>query len=153
MSQYIADKKIESVQEFEGKLTPSGAKFAKVTFEDKSVEIMPVTRLEMIATEEVSDASKVQLQIRKRVSSMLFLTLHEYGVKIGEVNGINDSLVDLVDAGHEKAATILFGYEHHFLPLNVVNDILMKDANANTKEESADGAASDGSAADSADTV
>lgn len=148
---FIAEKKIESVVEVQGRVTPSGAKFMKVTFEDKSTEEMPIVRLEAIATSEISDASGVQMAVRKRVSSMLFLTLHEYGIKIGEVNGVADSMVDLVNAGHEKAATILFGYEHHFLPLNVVNDILAKDAKSNTKEESSDGAASDGSAADTTD--
>lgn len=150
---FIAEKKIEKVVVVEGRATPSGAKFVDVTFEDKTVEQMPLTRLEMTATEAASDASGVQLQVRKRVSSMLFLTLHEYGVKMGEVNGICDAMVDLVTAGHEKAAGILFGFEQNFLPLNVVNDILLKNANTNTKEESADGSASDGSGSDTANTV
>lgn len=150
-AQFIGDKKISTVTVLEERTTPSGGKFVNIIFEDKTTEEMPLARLEVIATENISDASKVQIEIRKRVSSMLFLTLHEYGVKMGEVNGIADSMVDLVTAGHEKAAGILFGFEQHFLPLNIVNDILLKNA-TNNQEENTDGTASDGSAVDSADS-
>jgi len=132
MEQYIGNEKIFTVHEVEEK-TPSGESMVKVSFENGKSEIMPKKRLELINSLEVSDATKVQETINKTVSSMLFAVLHEYGIKMGEVNGVIDSTVKLVNSGLSKASDILWGFEYPDLPLNKVNEILLK--NGNTKEE------------------
>lgn len=145
---YIADKQIKTVLTLETK-TPSGKEMVSVTYMDDSVEVMPLERLETVSSETQSDASTVQQTLKKKVSAMLYLTMHEYGLKMGEVEGILEATSALVNNGYEKAIEVLMGTEYIFLPLNNVNDILMK--NAKPEEENNDGTASVGSGSDSAD--
>lgn len=125
--------------------TPAGGEMVKVIFEDGSDETMPKVRFELLVTSEVSDASTCQKKIRARLGAMLYSTLHEYGIKVGEVNGISDAMVDLVNAGYKKAEEVLFGYETSEVPLLEINSILLK-YNA---EKATDGATSPGGEPDS----
>ena len=133
MEQYIAENKIVLVTEVEGK-TPAGQMMVQVEFENGTKEIMPKERLELICTEEISDATEVQNKIKARVGAMLFATLHEYGIKMGEINGVSDAMFDLANNGYTKARDIIFGVEHDLLPLNKINNILIENGKSTTEE-------------------
>lgn len=139
MDKYIADKKVVAVEELVEIKTPLENVMLKLIYEDGSIELMPKVRFDLLATDVISDLTEVQNKVRARVAAMLFSTLHEYGVKMGEVNGISDAMFDLINNGYERAKEVKFGYEHLELPLIVVNNIL-KDATKNS-----DGATSTGS--------
>jgi len=130
MEQFLADKKILMVVEIENKKTPMGEKLVEVSFEDSSKEIMPKKRLEMIATQEISNDSLVREVLRKQVGSILFGVMHEYGIKLDEVDPCLDTVVELVNNASARSYELLFGYEKTKIPLNAINKILM----ANLKE-------------------
>ncbi len=143
MEQYIADKKVLGVNVLEGVLTPAKNEMVKVLFEDGSDEVMPKMRFEMIVTDKISDASSVQTKIQNHVGSYLFTTLHEFGIKMGEVEGILNSTSDFVNGGYTKARNIKWGFEHELLPLIEVNNVLLENY---AKDNN--GTPSDGSGAD-----
>lgn len=141
MEKFIGPKKVMTVVELEEK-TPLGNDMVKVCFEDETFLVMPKVRYELISSEVISDLTEVQNKVRARVGSMLYSTLHEYGVLMGEVNGISDAMIDLVNNGYEKAREIKFGFEHLELPLIEVNNILKNET------KNSDGATSTGSGSD-----
>lgn len=129
MEQYIEDKKILGVVLVEDEKTPSKEDIVKVMFEDGSSETMPKRRLELISTDEISDGSSVQEKIKKEVGAVLFGALHEYGIKMGEVDGILDSVTNYANLGYQKARDIKWGgISHEFLPLLEVNKVLIQNA-------------------------
>jgi len=130
MEKYIADKKILMVTEMEEK-TPMGEIFVEVSFEDGSKEVMPKKRLEMISTEAISSDSLVREVLRKQVGSILFGVMHEYGIKIDEVDPCIDTVVELVNNSSAKSYEILFGYSKTKIPLNAINKILMANLKDN----------------------
>lgn len=142
MEKYIGPKKVMGISEVEEK-TPLKNEMIKVLFEDGTSQVMPKVRYELITTDTPSDLTTVQNKIRARVSAMLYSTLHEYGVLMGEVNGISDAMFDLVNNGYEKAREIKFGFEHLELPLIEINNILLQNASENS-----DGVASTGGGSD-----
>jgi len=146
MEQYYGNKKIMGVYPLEDKKTPAGSEMVRIMFEDGTEETMPKVRCELVCTETVSDLTTVQNKLKARVGAILFSTLHEYGVKMGEVNSMADAMVQLVVAGHSKAQEILFGYEYGDLPLGEINNILLKNA-----KQSDNGTPSTGSEPDNAD--
>jgi hypothetical protein len=131
MGKYIADKKILLVKEIEGETTPMGESLVEVSFEDGSKEEMPKKRFEMIVTEEISSDSLVREVLRKQVGSILFGVMHEYGIKIDEVDPCIDTVVELVNNASAKAYEILFGYEKTKIPLIAMNKILVKNIKEN----------------------
>jgi len=125
MNQYIKDKKIEMIVAID-KFTPLQNEMVKVVFEDGSEEVMPKLRFELIVTEEISTPSEVKKVLESRVAALIFGTLHEYGAKLGEFNGISDAVVSLINNGFRRAEEIVFGHEYTDIPLIEVNDILLK---------------------------
>lgn len=144
MEKYYADKKILGVTVLEDVKTPSGADIVKIIFEDGSEQITSKARYDLIVTDEISDLSTAQQKLNARVGSLLFSTLHEYDIKLGEVNAVSDSMVQLVEAGHSKAASYLWGASYLDIPLLSVNKILLQHAT----EKSNDGATSAGGGTD-----
>lgn len=145
--QYIAEKKILAVNILEDQKTPAGAEMVEVAFEDDTREVMPRARFEIIATEEISDASGVQTRFNDRISSLLFSILHEYGVKFGEIDKAFDGCVNLANNGLRKSQDILFGCEPKEITLIGINNILLKNAKENNN-----GSASTGGESDTPDT-
>jgi hypothetical protein len=131
MESYIAENKILTVQILEDQTTPVGSQMVKVTFEDGKTEIMPKVRFELIKTDEKSDATTVQNKINSRVGAMIYSTMHEYGIKMGEVNGVTDAAVNLTNAGYERARDALFGFEFLDLPLIEINKTLIHATSKN----------------------
>lgn len=144
MENYIADKKVLAISVLEDIKTPAKNEMVKVMFEDGTEEIMPKRRYEMIVTPTISDASSVQTKIQNHVGSYLFGTLHEFGIKMGEVENILNATSDFVNGGYVKARNIKWGYEHEFLPLIEVNNVLLEN---NAKQDN-NGTTSDGSGTD-----
>jgi hypothetical protein len=144
MEQYIGEKKVRTVVGPLEEKTPIGNDMIKVIYVDNSEEIMPATRFELLKTEERSDATTVQNKLRSRVAAVIYSNLHEFGVKMGEVNGISDAVFDLVNNGYERARTVKFGFDHMDLPLIEINKILL---NATVKSD--DGVTSTGSESNS----
>lgn len=143
MEKYIAENKVITVTILDSKKTPLGNELVKVSYDNGSEEIMPKVRFELISTDSISDASTVMEKVKARVGSMLFSTLHEYGVKWGEINGIMDTTVALVDNGFIKATDIKWGCEKEYISLLSINDILKENYDTATKDT--DGTASTGS--------
>lgn len=134
------------VVELEDK-TPAGNDMVEVAFEDGTKEQMPKARFELIATDEVMDPAMVLAKIKARVGAILFGTLHEYGVKWGEVNGMSDAMIDLVNNGFKKASDLKWGFEKEMIPLIEVNKVLITNYARN--KENDNGAGSTGSGPDS----
>lgn len=131
MEQFIADKKILVVVEIKDEKTPMGEMLVEVSYENGEKEIMPKKRLEMIATQEISSDSLVREVLRKQVGSILFGVMHEYGIKIDEVDPCIDTVVELVNNASARSYEILFGFQKTKIPLNAINKILMKDLKDN----------------------
>jgi len=144
---FIGEKQVSTVEVLEAK-TPTNNEMVKVTFVDGSVEEMPKMRLELISTEEVSDASGVQTKVRSKVSAHLFGVMHEFGVKFGEVEGILNAVGDLVDAGYNKARDLKFGFTQQAIPLITINNVLLE----NYAKTHSDGIAPAGDQPDNGDT-
>lgn len=134
MEQFIADKKIMVVIEVQDEKTPMGEMLVEVSFEDGSKEVMPKKRLEMIASEAISNDSLVREVLRKQVGSVLFGVMHEYGIKLDEVDPCIDTVIELVNNASAKSYELLFGFSKTKIPLNAINKILM----ANIKENAGD---------------
>jgi len=143
MEQYIKEKEIMTVIVLDEK-TPNENDMVEVTFVDGTKEIMPKMRFELIATEEPSDASTMQQTVIARVASLCYGTLHEYGIKMGEVNGIMDAVTSLVNEGFTRAQDIMWKADYLNIPLINVNKVLLDERNKNNT----DGAASSGSGTD-----
>lgn len=130
MEQFISDKKILLVVEVQDAKTPMGEMLVEVSFEDGTKEVMPKKRLEMIGTDAISDDSLVRDVLRKQVGSILFGVMHEYGIKLDEVDPCLDTVIELVNNASAKSYELLFGFSKTKIPLNAINKILM----ANIKE-------------------
>lgn len=144
---FIGEKQIAVVEVLEAK-TPSQNEMVKVTYVDGSFEEMSKMRLELISTEEVSDASGVQKTINSKVSAHLFGVLHEFGIKYGEVEGILNATAALLDSGYIKARDLKFGFSQDKLPLIEINNILLE----NYAKTHSDGTAPTGDQPDNGDT-
>lgn len=129
MENFIGNKNVVTVVLLEEK-TPGGNEMVNVHFGDGTSEIMPKTRFELIVSEEKSDATTVQNKLRARTGGLMYSVLHEYGVKMGEVNDAVDSVTKLINAGYERARDVKFGFDFLDLPLIEVNKVLL---DANTK--------------------
>lgn len=143
MEQYIAKKRVSAVIELEEK-TPAKNDMVEVCFDDQTKEKMPKARFEVIVTPETSDDTVVMNKILARVGAVLFGTLHEYGIKWGEVNQASDAMVKLCENGMEKASDILFGFDKPSIPLIEINNVLVK----NHAKQDTNGTASTGGGSD-----
>ena len=144
MEKYIADKKVLALGVL-GDKTPAGNKMVMVNFVDGTQEAMPEMRLNMISTNEISDASTVQTKIRNHVGSYLLGVLHEFGIKMGEADMVLNSAGDAVNLSYERARDIKWGgVGHAMLPLIEVNKVLVQNA---TKKDN-NGAAPSGGKSD-----
>jgi hypothetical protein len=130
MENFIADKKIMLVVEIQEEKTPMGEMLVEVSFEDGSKEVMPKKRLEMILSEAISNDSLVREVLRKQVGSILFGVMHEYGIKLDEVDPCLNTVVELVNNATAESFELLFGFSKTQIPLNAIKKILM----ANIKE-------------------
>jgi hypothetical protein len=150
MEKYIGNQKVLAVVEIakEEMKTPAGQEFVSVSFEDGTKEVMPKMRYELIVSDTISDASKVQEKIKSVVGTNLFGALHEFGIKFGEIDGVVDACVNLANAGFRKAQDIMFNFTQPEIPLNVINKILIEDH----AKQNSNGVGSKGSGADSSDS-
>lgn len=131
MEKYIGEKKVATVVELKEK-TPAKADIVCVYFDDGTVERMSKMRFELVTTTEISNPSAVQKVIQDKVGSYLFGMLHEFSIKMGEVEGILNSVSDYVNGAYIKARNVKWGFEHELLPLLEVNDVLLEEhANKN----------------------
>ena len=129
MEQYIGSDKILTVFIKEDLKTPTGESMVEVSFENGKKEIMPKKRLELLTTNEISDATKANIKLKAHVASVLYGVLHEYGIKMGEINSVCDGMVDLANNGFSKASNILFKTDDKDnISLNSVNNILIENA-------------------------
>lgn len=144
MEKYIGAQKVMGIVALENKKTPGGNEMVEVKFEDGTTEIMPKMRFDIISTDDNSDASGVQTAVQTKVGSTIFGMLHEFGIKMGEVEEVLNAVSNLVNAGYEKARDIKWNVPHRFLPLIDVNDVLVDYA----RKENTNGAAPAGGGAD-----
>lgn len=131
MEHFIADKKILSVIGPLDEKTPAGNDMIRICYEDDTEDVMPKKRFELTVTEKQSDATTAQKILNTNVASVLYATLLEYGIKTGEVDGVTNLMLNLVQDGHTKARTILFGHDDMNLPLIEINKILLNESTKN----------------------
>ena len=146
---FLGDKVVGNVIILGDVKTPSGLEMVKVVFEDGNFEIMPKKRFEMIVTDEVGDLTAIRNKIRTQIGSTMFSLLHEYGIKVGEVDSVLDEIAQLVNNGVTKALNQVLGVEDKLdITLININEILLKNAKPT---ETNDAATSNGDAVDSSD--
>lgn len=141
--QYIEDKKVLAVIEMESK-TPAGNDMVEVCFEDNTKEIMPKMRFELIKSDKILDPTDFSNIVKARVASICFGSFHEYGVKMGEVNGILDAVTSLVNEGFAKAQNIVWGVDYPGIKLIDINKVLLN----NHAKQNNNGTPSEGSGVD-----
>lgn len=144
MDQYIGNRKVMGVVEIalDSEKTPAGNQMVSVNFEDGTKETMPKMRFELIVSDTLSDASTVQETLKSKVAQYLFGALHEFGIKIGEAEGILTETSLQVNANVEKAVDIKMGFSNFQLPLNEINKIIL-----NARQDN-NGSASEGGGTD-----
>jgi len=145
MEHYIGDKEIMTVVVLDTK-TPAGEDIVCVQFTDGTKQEMPKQRLNLLSTDKRSDLAESRNMLTARVAAICFASMHEYGIKWGEVNAVMDAVVQLADNGMAKASNILFEVEYKDdITLNQINDILVKNhESTESSEEDDDGATPDG---------
>lgn len=131
MDNYINDKKIITVSVSEDK-TPAGNEIVVVHFEDKTTEKMPKFRFELLVSEEKLSLTDSFNKVKARIASVLFGTLHEYGVKWGEINPIIEAMGQLCDNGFQKANDIKWGCDRDDISLIDINKTLVDNAKNNS---------------------
>lgn len=141
MEQYYGLNKIIAVVAIDEK-TPTGGEMVEMAFENNTKEKTTKLRFEFLVSNEPCDPSTIQQKINARLGALLFSTLHEYGIKVGEVNGISDAVVQLVNAGQSKAEQLMWGFDYDNIPLLEINSVLLKHAKST---ENTDGGTSTGS--------
>lgn len=127
---YVGDKAVTSVIDTEKK-TPLGGKMLKVCYENGTYEYMPEKRFLIIKTDKPSDASTVRGMLlahsTREIGSVVYGMLHEFGVKLSEVEPILNQAVVLANAASEKATNLLWMVDFaDERTLNQINDILLE---------------------------
>lgn len=143
MEQFIGEEEVLTVVELENK-TPAGNDMVEVCYVNGDKEKMPKARFELVVSSSKVNPGDVLKKLEARVGAILFGTLHEYGIKWGEVNLMSDAMVKLCENGYAKAHDLLWGIpDKAMLSLNMINDILVKDyAKQNNNGSSAAGGGS-----------
>lgn len=108
---YIGERKVIGVKDSD-KETPQGNKIIEVQYEDGISEFMPKLRYDSIVTEEKTDASSAQDKLLKTVASAVYGFMHEYDVKMAEIDPLLNNIVTLVNNGSIKATNQLWGVEN-----------------------------------------
>lgn len=145
--QYLGDKEIMTVSVSEKK-TPGGHEVVEVRYENGSKQTMPRARFDLLNSDEINDASGVQLKVRRHVGALMYSVMHEYGLTFAETNDVLDEAAQLVQNAADKATNILFGVEFPSdRTVNQINDILIEHASKTSNNEDS----SAGSGADSED--
>jgi len=141
MINYIGEKEVKGFSET-GDRTPGGSTMVKVEYVDGSSDVMSHTRYLTVVGEEKLDATQLRDKLAKRVASMIYGVLHEYDVKLGEVDFVLDNVATLVNGAIERATNHKFGVEYaDQRTLIMINNILLEANN--------DGASPTGSGSDS----
>lgn len=127
MEQYIQDKKIIGVVELSEK-TPANNDMVSVNFEDGTKETMPKMRFELIVSSKISNRGEVLEKLKARVGSIMFGTLHEFGIRWGEINPMIEALGALADNGYMKAQNIKWGVsDKNEISLIEINNVLLNN--------------------------
>ena len=146
IGKFIGADEIESIKPAEVK-TPEGKDVMEVTFKNKKKYIYPVTTLELVVTDELSDASTVQ---QKKMTPMIRQVLGicaEYDLSVSEIEMLFKQIGSNLDLAFNRATNqIWFGDDTRFAPgfdpmndvsLLMAHSVLSKiDANKNAKENS-----------------
>lgn len=127
---YIGLKKIKGTID-SGKRTPLGDMIYEITYDGGTKELVSAKRLELCRSDKPLDPTSSQAKFINPVASMVFGVLHEYDLKLGEVNAFATALVTLVNHGIDKAEKIVWGTEEFDRTLNQVNEILLNNAKEN----------------------
>lgn len=124
---YIGDKKVVSTFPTD-KTTPGGDKIIGVKFENNSEEEMSERRFSIVRTYKPSDASSVREVFCKHVASQIYGILHEYDVRISEIDYTMAQLDSLLGGASTMVENILWGVEdQESRTLNMMNQILLEN--------------------------
>lgn len=147
---YYMDRKVKMVEDTE-KRTPNGAVVQKISFDVGEPVLMSHKRFDLLQSPKQSDATATRDKLIGYLSAMIYGILHEYSVRFGEVSPILDAVVNLANAGSNKATNLMWGVEHFDdRDLLVINDILIKNHRV-TKAEPDNGVTPSGSQPDQTD--
>ena len=125
---YIANNKIELVEEIEEKTYLDGKK-VKIVFENESPdEILPLEVLEGVVTDEVSDATTLREKRVDPVVTKLLTILVESELGRDDLQyAIGPKLVESVNSAYDRADKTLWGKEHYDISLMDAEKILRKN--------------------------
>lgn len=124
---YLADQKVKAFSLVEKK-TPGDKEMVKVELMNGGSEEIPLLRFEAMRTFKASDATNARDRLVNKVSSTIYAIMHEYGVKLEEVDAIFNKTVGLINDGATKASNILWDVsDASKRDLIMINDILLKD--------------------------
>lgn len=132
--EYIGEDKVKSKKELEGQATPSGENLLEVTFDSGKKEIMSKRRFDALVGFKKSDASKARQKLVKKISGEIYALMVEYGLRLEEVNAVQDAVVALANDGLGKASDILWGVAAHDRDLLMINKILITDFKKNEED-------------------
>lgn len=123
---YIGEKEVVKFIETSER-TPAGATIIEVFYVDGTKEIIPYPRYENIISPVPLDASKTQEKIVSRVASTVYGVLHEYGMRLDEIDPVMNQIATMVNSAIEKANNYKWGVEYASdRNLLMVNNVLLK---------------------------
>ena len=97
----------------------------EVSFENGTKEIMPKKRLETVgkSSEEKGKPLEDRQILQDTLANILLGVFMEYGVKVGEVDGILNSTVIRINKLFDSTYEMQFGFEKPNTPISVLNKI------------------------------
>lgn len=107
IGKFIGSQEIVSVQEIDFK-TPKGEAVYEITFKDERSHIYPVKVIELIVSDEATDANYVQEKKFQSLCSEIMDSIAEYDVNLGEVQMLVKVLTGSIDEEFNKAASMLW---------------------------------------------
>lgn len=150
---YVEEKKVKEIT-VDDVSTPTGDAIFNITFEEGDPIQLTRQKFEAIRTLEPSDATKARDILIKEVGRKMYAVMVEYGLKMSEIDPVLNETARLVNDNQGLALDVLWGKDMYTRSLIDVNRVLVEKyaSKPEEKTDGDDGAASDGSAPDSADT-
>lgn len=133
---FVGDKAVATVIDTERK-TPLKKPMLKICYEDGSYDYMPENRFNVVKTTEKSNASAARAALIVKacadIGPIIYSLLHEYGLRLSEVEPILNEAVALTNAASEKASNLLWQVDYaDERTLNQIQDILLENASKNS---------------------
>jgi hypothetical protein len=152
---FIGSKEIFTAQ-VTNKKTPQEKPILRIEYSDGTYEYLPEKRFLATITDEPIDASALRRKLLEEmgaeVGPKLYGMLHEYGMRLNEIEPAWSYMVGLANNAVDRANNIMWGVDYaDQRTLNQINDILLEHARG-AKNTQNDGTSPSGDSADTQDT-